>query len=168
MRPACYRVCPAVCTGCDSTLVWDCTGLATSRTFRGFNNSRERAPHCCCRALRAVLPTHVAKPCQPPNLARPCQLGPADDFPPDTSKGAYPIGRLRITARLTAYQAVHISCESTNSIAPTWSAVQLSRPVGGRAGCDYWIRRGRQWSSPGSARRLAISFSASCQLLGAA
>ena len=62
-----------------------------------------------CRVDRALLPSHVAKPCQPPHLARPCQLGPADDFPPDRNHGAEPIGRLHITTRLTACQAVHIS-----------------------------------------------------------
>eukprot|EP00964_Phaeocystis_antarctica_P048900 scaffold28326_cov63-Phaeocystis_antarctica.AAC.1 len=51
-----------------------------------------------CRVDRAVLPSHLAGPCQPAHLARPCQLGPADDFPPDTNQGADPIGRLLITA----------------------------------------------------------------------
>eukprot|EP00964_Phaeocystis_antarctica_P155194 scaffold124224_cov57-Phaeocystis_antarctica.AAC.1 len=95
----------------------------------------QRAPHRCYRAVRAVLPTHVARPCQPPHVARPCQLGPADDFSPGT-EGADPIGRLRITARLTTCQAVHISCQGTNGIAPTGPTVQFCRSVGGRAGGD--------------------------------
>eukprot|EP00964_Phaeocystis_antarctica_P058277 scaffold34559_cov60-Phaeocystis_antarctica.AAC.1 len=96
-----------------------------------------------CRAVsrhaaRAGLPPplpRLARPCQPPHLARPCKLGLADDFSPGT-KGADPIGRLRIIARLAACQTVHISCEGTNGIAPTWSAVQFCWPVGGRAGVD--------------------------------
>ena len=69
----------------------------------------QRALHCWCRAVCAVLPTHVARPCQLPYLARPCQLGPADDFP-SGAEGEDRRGRLRITARLTARQTVHISC----------------------------------------------------------
>eukprot|EP00964_Phaeocystis_antarctica_P116796 scaffold80698_cov51-Phaeocystis_antarctica.AAC.1 len=63
------------------------------------------------RGDRAVLPSHVARPCQPPHLARPCQLGSADDFLPGTNKGGDPIGRLRITVRLriTACEAVYTS-----------------------------------------------------------
>ena len=89
------------------------------------------------------------------------------------TKGADPDRRLRIAARLTACQLAHISCYRTDGIAPTGPTFQFNRPVGGRAGGDQ-NRRGRQRRSPGGARpfggtpRRAISFAASCQLLGAA
>ena len=62
------------------------------------SDSSQRAPRRCRRAACAVLPSHVARPCQPPHLARPCQLGPADDFPPGKSVGGEPNGRLGIPA----------------------------------------------------------------------
>ena len=40
-------------------------------------------------------------------------------------KGRHTNGRLGITARLTACQTVHISCQHTDGIAPTWPAVQF-------------------------------------------
>ena len=74
----------------------------------------QRALCRCCRAACAVLPSHVARPCQPPHLARPCQPGPADDVPPGKSICDDLNGRLGIPARLAAFQRVHSFCHRTN------------------------------------------------------
>ena len=91
----------------------------------------QRALCRCCRAACAVLPSHVARPCQPPHLARPCQPGPADDVPPGKRNGTDPSGRLGITAGLITWQTDHALCYRINGIAPTGPAVQFYRPVGG-------------------------------------
>ena len=80
-----------------------------------------RAPHCRCRATRAVLPPPLAGPCQPPHLARPCQHGLADDLPPGATTGADPSRR-----SITAFPKVSGGIAG-GGIAPTWPAVQFQR-----------------------------------------
>ena len=89
------------------------------------------ASSCYCRALP---PPHTpfTHGGQPPYLARPNQLGLADDLPPG-AEGADPSRRLVFTARPTTCPTVRVSRRLTAGITPTWRAVQFCRPVGGRA-----------------------------------
>eukprot|EP00964_Phaeocystis_antarctica_P098826 scaffold64785_cov50-Phaeocystis_antarctica.AAC.1 len=129
----------------------------------------QRVAHRCCRAARAMLPSPIpplARPGQPPHLARPCQLGPADAFSPDSlppkrsvSLAKAPAASLppgppsSFTGQSVAEQEVTRSGAADSGVVPT-APTPLSRlppttwSSAGSSGCSCrpacYLRRGRR------------------------